>query len=189
LPCTNGLTRQDLGGITLPLGVFCYISSASLSGILTLDAEGDSNAQFIVQIESSFTTLTASSVLLFNCAQACNVFYALGASATIGAGSAFAGNILATTSISSGAGADVQGGLYALIGSVTLVDNTVAAQDTSIVVVLPPRDPVSSVTPLVSIPETVTPTLPAVVPTTSVTDVFVTLVPSVTLPTGAWYRP
>src|SRR5680860_129209 len=42
--CTVALTGQDLGGMTLTSGVYCFSSSAQLTGTLTLDAQGDPNA-------------------------------------------------------------------------------------------------------------------------------------------------
>jgi hypothetical protein len=46
-PCGNDLTGKDLGGLTLGPGVYCFSSSAGLTGTLTLDAHGNTNAQWI----------------------------------------------------------------------------------------------------------------------------------------------
>ena len=43
--CTLDLTGQDLGGMTLTAGVYCFSSSAELTGQLTLDAEGNAAVQ------------------------------------------------------------------------------------------------------------------------------------------------
>ena len=51
-PCDVNLSGQDLGGLTLTSGVYCFDSSAQLTGTLTLDAQGDPNAVFIFQIGS-----------------------------------------------------------------------------------------------------------------------------------------
>jgi hypothetical protein len=64
-------------------------------------------------------------VSLINGAQACNVFWQVGSSATIGTGSTFVGNILAYTSITLTTGATVDGRVLALNGAVTLQDNTI----------------------------------------------------------------
>ena len=71
-----------------------------LTGNLTLDAQGDPNAVFIFQVASTLITATDSSVRLVNGAQACNVFWQVGSSATLGTRTAFKGNVLALTSIS-----------------------------------------------------------------------------------------
>src|SRR4051794_24426392 len=99
----------DLAGRTLTPGVYTSASSLGLTGDLTLDARGDPDAVFVFQAGSTLTTGFASRVLLIGGAQACNVFWQVGSSATIGTSSAFAGNILALTSISLTTGATLQG--------------------------------------------------------------------------------
>src|SRR5580693_5920700 len=69
--CNTDLTGQDLGGLTLTPGVYCFASSAQLTGTLTLDAQGNSNAFFIFKIGSTLTTASASSVMLINNASSC----------------------------------------------------------------------------------------------------------------------
>src|SRR6202521_867228 len=64
--CNTVLTGQDLGGMTLTPGVYCFASSAQLTGTLTLDEQGNSNAVFIFQMGSTLPTASASSVLLIN---------------------------------------------------------------------------------------------------------------------------
>src|ERR1700681_1419077 len=97
--CGTDLTGQDLGGKTLTPGVYCFSTSAQLTGTLTLDAQGNANALFIFKIGSTLTTASSSSVVLINGAQNCNVFWQVGSSATLGTGTAFVGNILALASI------------------------------------------------------------------------------------------
>ncbi|MEX2660757.1 MAG: ice-binding family protein [Vicinamibacterales bacterium] len=127
--CTQDLTGQDLGGLTLTPGVYCFSSSAQLTGTLTLNAQGDSNAVFIFKIGSTLTTASGSSVSIINgtVSSLCNVFWQVGSSATLGTGSALAGNILALTSITLTTGATVTGRTLARNGAVTLDSNTVSA--------------------------------------------------------------
>ncbi|GAB2603184.1 ice-binding family protein [Pseudactinotalea suaedae] len=113
----------DLGNSTLLAGVYNASSSIGLTGPLTLDAEGDPNAVFIFQIGSELTTASSSSVLLLNGAQACNVFWQIGSSATLGTGSTFVGTIMALTSITVTTGTTVDGRALARNGSVTLDTN------------------------------------------------------------------
>lgn len=115
----------DLGGSTLTPGVYNDPTSFGLTGTLTLDALGDPNAVWIFQAGSTLTTMANSSIVLAGGAQACHVFWQVGSSATLGAGTDFVGNILAFTSISLGAGATVDGRLLALNGSVTLDSNSI----------------------------------------------------------------
>jgi len=97
LPCGTNLTGQDLGGMTLMPGVYCFDSSAQLTGTLILDAQGSCNSLFVFQTGSTLTTTVASSIEFINnpCAANCrgggNVFFQVGSSATIGTGSQFCG--------------------------------------------------------------------------------------------------
>ncbi len=119
------LTGQDLGGQTLTAGVYKFDSSAGLTGTLTLNGQGNPHAEFVFQIGSTLTTASASNVVFTNGARACNVFWQVGSSATLGTGTAFAGNILALTSITATTGTSVDGRLLARNGAVTLDTNAV----------------------------------------------------------------
>ena len=116
---------SDLAGRTLTSGVYTSASSLGLSGDLTLDAQGDPSAVFIFQAGSTLTAGSRSHVTLIGGAQACNVFWQVGSSATIGTGSQFVGNILALTSISMTTGATLNGSALARNGAVTLDTNTI----------------------------------------------------------------
>jgi hypothetical protein len=126
-PCTQDLTGLDLGGRTLTQGVYCFSSSAQLTGPLVLDAQGNANAVFIFKIGSTLTTASASSVTMINGGSLCNVFWQVGSSATLGTGTSFIGNILALTSITLTTGANVTGRTLARNGAVTLDSNSITA--------------------------------------------------------------
>lgn len=117
----------DLGGRTLVSGVYKSTSSLGLTGAVTLNAQGDPSAVFIFQVASTLITASASHVDLINGAQACNVFWQVGSSATVGTGSAFAGNILALTSITVTTGSTIDGRALARNGAVTLDDDVITA--------------------------------------------------------------
>ncbi|WP_017584782.1 ice-binding family protein, partial [Nocardiopsis ganjiahuensis] len=119
----------DLVGQTFTPGVYNASSSLGLTGTVTLDAEGDPDAAFIFQIGSTLITGSASEVDLINGAQACNVFWQVGSSATLGTNSTFVGNVLALTSISANSGATVDGRLLARNGEVTLDNNVIQRAD------------------------------------------------------------
>jgi hypothetical protein len=124
-PCTANLTGQDLGGMTLTEGVYCFSSSAQLTGTLTLDAQGNAAAVFVFKIGSTLTTASGASILVTNGGVDCNVFWQVGSSATIGTGTVFVGNILALTSITLTTGANVSGRALARNGAVTMDTNDV----------------------------------------------------------------
>ncbi|MFF3439536.1 ice-binding family protein [Streptosporangium sp. NPDC002721] len=116
----------ELGGATLTPGTYTSaLGPFQITGELTLDGRGDPNAVFIFQAASTLITASASTVNLINGAQACNVFWQVGSSATLGTGSSFVGNILALTSITATTGAVVDGRLLARNAAVTLDTNTV----------------------------------------------------------------
>ena len=115
----------DLGGQTLVSGTYNSASSLGLTGTLTLDAQGDPNAVFVFQAGSTLTTASSSSVSLINGAQACNVFWQVGSSATLGTNSTLVGHVLALTSITATTGATINGSLLARNGAVTLDTNTI----------------------------------------------------------------
>jgi Ice-binding-like/Bacterial Ig-like domain len=110
----------DLVGQTFTAGVYKSTSSLAISGDVTLDAQGNSAAVFIFQISSTLTTASGSHVVLANGAKACNVFWQVGSSATLGTNSVFKGNILALTSITITTGANLEGRALARNGAVTL---------------------------------------------------------------------
>ncbi|MEO8191294.1 MAG: ice-binding family protein [Acidobacteriota bacterium] len=126
-PCGTTLTGQDLGGKTLTPGVYCFSTSAQLTGILTLDAQSNPNAVFIIQTGSTLTTASASLVQVINGGQNCNVFWAIGSSATLGSTTTLVGNILAVASVTLNTGARINGRAIAQNGAVTLDANTVDA--------------------------------------------------------------
>jgi hypothetical protein len=110
----------DLVGQTLTAGVYKSTSSLANSGDVTLDAQGNSDAVFIFQISSTLTTGSGSHIVLANGAKACNVFWQVGSSATLGTNSVFKGNILALTSITITTGVNLEGRALARNGAVTL---------------------------------------------------------------------
>ncbi len=110
----------DLVGRTFTAGVYKSTSSLALSGDVTLDAQGKPDAVFIFQIASTLTTGSGSRVVLANGAKACNVFWQVGSSATLGTFSEFKGSIMALTSITITTGVNLEGRALARNGSVTL---------------------------------------------------------------------
>jgi LPXTG-site transpeptidase (sortase) family protein len=117
----------DLGTMS-PLipGVYNSASSIGLTGTLTLDGKGDPNAVFVFQAGSSLITASSSKVVLTNGAQACNVYWQVGSSATLGTTSSFVGNILAYASITDDGGSTVNGRFLAETGAVTLNNTTIS---------------------------------------------------------------
>lgn len=126
-PCGTNLTGKTLGtspgAVTLSPGVYCFDSSAQLTGTLTLTGSG----VYVFQIKSTLTTTSKSSVVLAKGATAGNVFWQVGSSATLGTNTAFEGSILANISGTVTTGASVTGRVFALTGAVTLSGNRIHA--------------------------------------------------------------
>jgi type VI secretion system secreted protein VgrG len=126
-PCTVVMSGVDLGGETLTPGVYCFATSAGLTGALTLDAQGDTAAVFIFQMGSTLTVANGSSVAVINGAQGRHVWWQVGSSATLGIGSTTLGNVLASASITLNTNAIVNGRALAQTGAVTMDSNSFVA--------------------------------------------------------------
>lgn len=125
--CTVNLTGQDLGGLTLTPGVYCFASSAQLTGTLTLNAQANPAATFTFKTGSSLTTASGSSVVMSNGGNPCGVAWEIGSSATLGTTTSFLGNLIALQSITLNTGANILGGrALARNGAVTLDTNNIS---------------------------------------------------------------
>jgi len=115
----------DQGGKTYHEGIHHTAAAFALTGTLTLDAQGDPNATFIIQVGAALNTTALSQVALVNGAQASHVYWAVLGAAGTGATSTFAGTIMATDAITLGAGTQLTGQALAHGTTVTLTSNTI----------------------------------------------------------------
>ena len=160
-PSTQNVTGVDLGGKTLTQGVYTASTSMALNGPLPLTLNGGASSVFIFQAGTTLITGSNSSVLLTGGAQACNVFWQVGSSATLGTNTTFVGNILAQASITANTGATIDGRALARTGAVTL-DNNVFTSSGCVA-----TSPPSPVTPAPVTPAPVTPAPVTPVPVTT----------------------
>jgi hypothetical protein len=121
LPCGTVITPADLGGRTLPPGVYCVASSLGVTGTVTL--AGPASGVWVFQIGSTLTTGTTANIALSGGALARNVWWQVGSSATLGTGTTFRGNIIALTSITLVDNATMLGRALARNGAVSLGTN------------------------------------------------------------------
>jgi hypothetical protein len=181
---TTGVIQDagDIGGETLTPGVYASASSIFLTGTVTLNAKGNPNALFIFKAGSTLITASNAKVAFINGAQACNVYWQVGSSATLGTGTQFAGTILALTSITSTTGVTVNGRLLARNAAVTLDATTIKTTGCSGATgtTTSPTTPTKS-TPTKSSPTTTTTSTPGG-PTTTTITITKTLPCSCTLP-------
>ena len=138
---------SDLGGQTLAPGVYKAASALGLTGTVTLDGHSDPNAVFIFQAGSTLTTASSSTVKLIGGAQACNVFWQVGSSATLGTETTFVGSILALTSVSLQTGTTVAGRVLARNGQVSLDKNTITRPACATTSPTPTASPTATTTP------------------------------------------
>jgi hypothetical protein len=131
-PATTSFTTGDnqLGGQTLVPGVYAFGAGATANLTAASPLVLNGNGVFIFQASSSLVTSSGSAVELENGAQACNVFWTVGSSATLGSSSTFVGTLMALTSATLGTAATVQGRILAQNGAVTLQANTITAPTT-----------------------------------------------------------
>src|SRR5580765_1491410 len=131
----------NLGGMTLAPGLYKSTSSLAISsGDLTLDAKGDASAVYIFQMGSTLVTTVGRKVILAGGAQAANIYWQVGSSATLGVSSVFKGTIMAMASITATTGASVEGRLLARTAAVTL-DNNSILRTAAVVAVVPAPAP------------------------------------------------
>jgi len=124
--CEHNLTGQELGGQTLPPGVYCFDTTAGITGELTLDAGGDAGGVWIFQLGTALTTATGSAVTMAGGGDPCNVFWRLGSSATLGTTSSMQGNVLASASVTLTSGSSLVGRAMAVNAAVTSDNNAVS---------------------------------------------------------------
>lgn len=117
--CDTKLTGQDLGGLTLTPGVYCF-SAAKLTGELILDAEGELDAVWVFQVGSSLTTADKSMVKVINGGGRCNIYWQVATTASLGKESEFSGNIIAVGGVDAGEKAQGVGRVLSRNGAVVL---------------------------------------------------------------------
>lgn len=117
---------KDISNLTFTPGLYSSTTPVTFEkGSVTLDAKGAENAVFILRTEADLTTGNDTSVVLANGAKAANVFWTVGAAATLGSSSKLSGTVLATTTITAKTGATVDGRLLTQGPTVALDANLV----------------------------------------------------------------
>jgi hypothetical protein len=104
-----------------------YLSSAQLTGTLIIDFQGQSDSNVNFPIGSTLTTASGSNIVVVNGNTTDGVSFQVGRPATLGTTTTFAGNILASDSITQNTGAKILcGRAIALNAAVTPDTNTIS---------------------------------------------------------------
>jgi hypothetical protein len=108
-------------GEVLNAGVYSIAAAGSLGAVLTLDAQGDTNAIFIFKIGAAFTTAASSTISLIHGASASRVFWLAEGAIAMAASTTMKGTLIAhNAAISIGAGSTLAGRMFSTGGDVTL---------------------------------------------------------------------
>lgn len=130
-PVTDAIVANLAGQIYLA-GVYNNATSLLLDGTMTIHGASADDVFIFQAATETLTVMANSTVNLTGLAQACNVYWQVGSSATIGVNSTFVGTVIAYSSIAAQTGADIEGRLIALTGAVTLDNNYINSQTTCV---------------------------------------------------------
>lgn len=108
-------------GTTLTAGVYSVSGASTLNGVLTLDAQNNSNAVFIFQISGPLSTAANSKVKLINGALACNVFWKVEGLVSMATGTTMRGTVIANNAaIEMNTGDTLEGRALSTAGAITV---------------------------------------------------------------------
>lgn len=118
---------------TLLPGTYSFSSSAQVTGTLTLNFNNESNALFVFQIGSTLITGIGAAIDVIGANSTDAIYWQVGTSATLGANTTFAGNILAADAITLDPGASIAcGRAFASTESVTMAGTNFVSDDCSV---------------------------------------------------------
>ena len=120
-------------GETIGPGIYSVASAVSISGTLTLDAQGDPDAMFIFKIYGALNSIAETKVLLENKASAANVYWIATGAIYFDTNTTMIGTAIAYPgAVNLVAGGSITGSLYATEGDIATA---------SFEAVIPVRDP------------------------------------------------
>jgi hypothetical protein len=130
IACETTIAPGLGNGQVLTPGVYCQTIASTLTGDLTLDAQGDPNAIFVIKFGDTFTTAASSNLILTNSASLCNVYWHIVGAVILGTNSTFGGSIVSNGAITLNDGAVLLGKAYTTAGAVSLTNTiiTIAAK-------------------------------------------------------------
>ncbi len=119
-PTTAPAHAPVFGGETLAPGVYAIGAAGNITGALTLDGKGDSNALFVIKMGGAMTTGAGSTVTLINGAKSSNVFWIIDGAITVAADCKIIGTLFSKGgAIVLSAGSTLDGRMLTLAGAIT----------------------------------------------------------------------
>ena len=138
---TTDATHPALFGTeTLLPGVYNIAGATAITTLetLTLDAQGDPSALFVIRITGAFTTGAGASVVLANGAVAGNVFWYVNGAIALAANTSMIGNLIANVgAVSMAAGGSLDGRMLSTTGAISGSGFTLSAPASNPVIVTP----------------------------------------------------
>ena len=125
---STGVHAPDLTNATFNAGVYDGGGNTVLNGKLTFDAQNDPTAVFVIRIGpgATFSTGSASEVILANGAQSCNVFWTVDGAINIGDHTIMRGTVIANNgAIDLATDVVVDGRILSTTGAITLLNSSV----------------------------------------------------------------
>lgn len=111
---------------TLIAGVYLLGAASTMNGVLTLDAENDPSAVFIIRVVGSLSTAANTKVNLINGGQACNVYWQIEGLLSVATGTVLRGTfIVNNAAIAMSTNDTIEGRLLTTTGGLA-VDNIMA---------------------------------------------------------------
>jgi len=105
-------------GETLSPGNYVLAGAISIAGQLTLDADGDPDAVFVLRSSAgAFSTAAGAEVILINGATSNNVWFASAGASSTGANTVLKGSMITEVAVSTGADTQIEGRMLAINGA------------------------------------------------------------------------
>jgi hypothetical protein len=126
LTATNSAHAVVFGsGETLIPGVYTIAGATSTVGTINFDGQGNPDALFVIRIGAAFATAANTNMVLLNGAKASNIFWVIEGAASMAASNILKGTIITNGgAIDMGAGGDLEGRLFAIVGAVSFSSGT-----------------------------------------------------------------
>ena len=120
IPVTNSTHAALFANEVVTPGVYLVSAAGTLNGNITLDADNNSNAIFIIKFQGGITAAASTNMILINGARASNVFWIAEGAISIGASGTIKGTLIAHPgAITLGGATNLEGRMLSTSGAIT----------------------------------------------------------------------